>query len=1224
MFKGCVRSPFPGFLVLMLFLSPRIAPGASLLTNASFDTPTNTTDFIDTGWNAHGTNAMYRIGWAARSGPMGGYFQGWWSPSLDAGVDQLVAATTGTYTFALWILQEPGFNPSYTYLKLEWYDAATNLLRGATNDLTRLPGDFQWHHVHVTDACTNPAVALVRGALVSRWNWPTHDETTASFMFDDAALYTGAYQRIETPSNVGFEHSFTNDIAGSRWYALPVPHLSTSVVEVCDWAFHAGNFGMAFQGWRGDSNSYSAVVGQNFTPGPGGYEFSVFLLREAGFLLTNAQLRLEWFDATYTNKVLADTVTNVTVPADGGWHAYSLVGICTNAGLFEVRAQVAVGWNYNSTNEASRAMKMDNAFLYAFDAGSQPDLLIRRRGWGGGEEEAFAGDGVYTNDAAGQTKFRKLEHGQTAIYELRMENTHAVAHEFKLRGDGPTGSWSIAYFDAATGSNITSQVTGSGWQKTVDAGLFKDIRLEVAPSNSAPDGGAHDVWVTCAAVADTNQSDTVRAITEVSSPGSPTPIGDTWTNDSDFAEGFMDRTMVLSNAVRLGGGTMSLPFIWVPNSNEGTVSKVDTRTGRELARYRTAPGTNGNPSRTTMDQYGNCWVANRYLGTVAKIGLRENNQYLDRNTNGIIETSSDTNGDGFITGDEILPWGQDECVLFEEVLIPGLEGTYAPGTYTNTYASDDWNPGPRGLAVDAQGNLWAGCPGTHRFYYINGRNGDLLRTNYVGSHKSYGAIVDKNGILWSAGHDGDHVLRLDPVANTSSVVNVGHFVYGLGLDTSNHLFASGWDESSLSRIDVLTATLEWTTNAPYQARGVAVTPKDNDVWVVKTPTGSVSRYANSGVLKSTIRLGRFSEPTGIAADLNGNVWVVDFGDEFVHRINPDTEEIELSRPVPGARHYGYSDMCGTIANQITRNGSWSVTHNAAVTNTPWTWGGTLTWDAYAPAGTALRVKVRSSNNLQDWSDWEAATNGNLNSVNPGKYLQIRVELEWLSQTAEIPYFENLRLSPAADADGDLLADPWETWYGQTNPGADPDLDGLNNSQEYWYGTRPDNGDTDNDGLTDGDEVNTWHTNPRAQDTDGDGLIDGDEVNTLNTDPLKSDTDGDGLGDGAEINTYTTDPLKADTDEDGMSDGHEVRAGTGPKDNTSFLALYNAARDWQGTEAVVRWSSVGTKSYTLLRSTNLSQGFSPISTNLAATPDMNTYTDVNAAANACYYYLIQLE
>ncbi len=44
------------------------------------------------------------------------------------------------------------------------------------------------------------------------------------------------------------------------------------------------------------------------------------------------------------------------------------------------------------------------------------------------------------------------------------------------------------------------------------------------------------------------------------------------------------------------------------------------------------------------------------------------------------------------------------------------------------------------------------------------------------------------------------------------------------------------------------------------------------------------------------------------------------------------------------------------------------------------------------------------------------------------------------------------------------------------------------------------------------------------DTDGDGLIDGEEVNTYKTNPNKADTDGDGFSDGTEVRSKH-DPLK---------------------------------------------------------------------------------------------------
>ena len=72
----------------------------------------------------------------------------------------------------------------------------------------------------------------------------------------------------------------------------------------------------------------------------------------------------------------------------------------------------------------------------------------------------------------------------------------------------------------------------------------------------------------------------------------------------------------------------------------------------------------------------------------------------------------------------------------------------------------------------------------------------------------------------------------------------------------------------------------------------------------------------------------------------------------------------------------------------------------------------------------------------------------------------------------------------------------------------------------------------------------------VKDTDEDGLSDLYEK-SIGTDPDNKDTDEDGLTDGDEMNTYFSDPLKIDSDDDGFTDKEEITAGTGPKNPNDF-------------------------------------------------------------------------
>ena len=461
----------------------------------------------------------------------------------------------------------------------------------------------------------------------------------------------------------------------------------------------------------------------------------------------------------------------------------------------------------------------------------------------------------------------------------------------------------------------------------------------------------------------------------------------TYTTDADFDEGTLVGVEheTVHDQLQLNKTATTLPFIWVPNSNEGTVSKYDTVTGNELGRYRTGPTSTGNPSRTTVDQDGNVWFGNRGTGTVVKIGLYENGQCVDKNGNGVIDTSKDANHDGDVTGTEVLPWGQDECVLYEVLL--GSTGS-----------------GPRGIAIDANKDLWAGTyslSGGNKFYHIDGATGTIIAADTIdiSPYRSYGAVIDGNGKIWSSSLS-NYVLKIDPTTKSITRVGLSLTSYGLGIDKNNHLFVAGWGQNKIAKIDVNTHTVVYAQQYDTHCRGVAVTG-DGDVWVVNSRDGDVTRLDNNLNWKATIDIGAGNwgvMSTGAAVDAAGKVWACNYNDGYLHRIDPATDSIDLSKQTPGVSgtgvgmHYSYSDMTGIISRTVTTKlGTWTVIYDSGTADTPW---GTVSWNSSEPAGTSVSVKVRSSNDQSTWSPWETATNGvALNSTPNGRYLQIQTTLQ---------------------------------------------------------------------------------------------------------------------------------------------------------------------------------------------------------------------------------------
>jgi DNA-binding beta-propeller fold protein YncE len=355
-----------------------------------------------------------------------------------------------------------------------------------------------------------------------------------------------------------------------------------------------------------------------------------------------------------------------------------------------------------------------------------------------------------------------------------------------------------------------------------------------------------------------------------------------------------------------GASTGESSFIWIANSPQGTVSKIDTRTAEEVARYYTGPGAD-DPSRTSVNLAGDVAVANR-SGGIVKIAMLEE-RCIDGNANGTIETSSGP--------DDLLSFGEDECLLWHLPLPGGGDGNLqGPRPVA-------WDSGPAGDPCMVEDDrVWVGWfdleNNAGRFYRLDGSTGGLLDDvsvpSWDGSGESlygpYGGATDGDGNLWVLGLSGP-LARIDAATLETRTwpVPEGTSPYGLALDADGHPWTTGL-AGEITHFDPADETFQ-VFQIGAQLRGVQI-DRHGELWAaVNGGTCGVMRFdtISKTVISPVIPIDGCDTPVGVSIDVDGYVWLPDQTANAAFRFDPITGEIATTPDLRGP--YTYSDMTGS-------------------------------------------------------------------------------------------------------------------------------------------------------------------------------------------------------------------------------------------------------------------------------------------------------------------------
>lgn len=414
----------------------------------------------------------------------------------------------------------------------------------------------------------------------------------------------------------------------------------------------------------------------------------------------------------------------------------------------------------------------------------------------------------------------------------------------------------------------------------------------------------------------------------------------------------------------MGRDLIDAAYIWITHYNDGTVSKMDLRSGECIARYRVGLwGTStDHPSRTAVDGNGNVYIANRAFastGSVTKIA-GDPRFCEDREGDTIVTTSSSC--------DDVLALDTDDCVLWTKPLPEA--GICSQGSL-NAVVIDFGGPDHR------EGYPWVGSICNNTFYMFDPDTGNVLDTVEI-DIPPFGVVLDSKGWAWSTCYgcaDGalqafhtQTKVKQTVVTKPAGVCGPG-WGYGIAVDLENRIWVGSWHDSEGKpcRFDPLTYTWFAPPGNDIECAGhlgIAAHP-DGTMWSACREDGTVWRFnVDDGEDRESFDMG--CSPHGVSVDDFGMVWVANNACQRVTRIDPASDSVETFA-TGGQRSLAFSDFSGWQRSLRQPRGTW-LRDFERCDETPMDKWCEIEWEVETPSDSRVTIYSKSADDHSDLPD----------------------------------------------------------------------------------------------------------------------------------------------------------------------------------------------------------------------------------------------------------------